>query len=193
MLGTAIRPFGLTATDKGLHLRVAEIEHVDRKRSLVFLTADPTRTLRFLGLDPELYGCGFASEELLFAFLVGSRFMRRGPFARAQLKANDRKRMRERALYRRFVEDWLPTWRGDCAVDGKGEEGEGGREEELTREQVLDEALDTFGKRVEYEARLESWRTERRGLVEKWEGRERRKAKAMADAEYADAWIRFIT
>lgn len=179
VLGTAIRPFGLTATDTGLHVRVAEIEDVDRRHSRVFLTADPARTLRFLGLDPELYGRGFASEELLFAFLAAGRFMRRGPFERAGLKANDRKRMAQRELYRRFVEDWIPTWTGGEA------EGEG---KELTRGQVLDEALDTFGKRAEYAARVESWRVGRRELMEKREDRMRQKA----DVEYADAWIRFI-
>lgn len=151
----------------------------------MFLTDDPAATLGFLGLDAGPYGAGeFASEAALFGYLAGGRFMRRGAYERVGLRANDRKRVGKREMYRRFVEEWVLGWEGGAEEE---EEGVG-----LTREEVLEEALERFGKRGEYVERVERWEAERRRLGEKREGREERKAQALADEEYADAWVRFI-
>ena len=99
---------------------------------------------------------------------------------RDTLKANDRKRMAQRELYRRFVEEWVPRVKG-----GEGEAAEG-----LTRKGILEEALDVFGKRQDYEKRLREWRAERRELSIKRQANELRRANAVAEVEYADAWIR---
>ena len=56
MLGTTIRPFGLTANAKGLHVRIEEIELLDRKRSTIYLTKDPREVCQLLGLDGERTG-----------------------------------------------------------------------------------------------------------------------------------------
>ena len=56
LLGTTIRRFGLTANEKGLQVRIEEIEHLDRKKSMIFLTKDPREVLQLLGLDAERTG-----------------------------------------------------------------------------------------------------------------------------------------
>jgi hypothetical protein len=50
LLGSTIRPYGLTVDDAALWVRVPEIEASDRKRARVFLSDDPAETLAFLGL-----------------------------------------------------------------------------------------------------------------------------------------------
>lgn len=49
LAGSTIRPLGLTIDEEALWVRVPEIEARDRKRSKVFLSADPDEVLRFLG------------------------------------------------------------------------------------------------------------------------------------------------
>ncbi|MCJ1305321.1 hypothetical protein MMC08_008135 [Hypocenomyce scalaris] len=184
IIGTTIRPFGLTANNVGLHLRVPEIETLDRKQSMLLLTSDPDATLDFLGLDRCRRWRPFESVEELFEYAVGTRFFRKEAYVRTTLKANDRKRMAQRELYRRFVEEWVAKLGED---DDDDEEAEG--KESLNRESILDEALDIFKKRGEYEERVERWRMERRELSIKREANEVRRAKTVAEAEYADAWI----
>lgn len=180
ILGSTIRIFGLTANNVGLQLRIPEIDTLDRRQSLLHLTSDADAVLDFLRLDRRGRWRAFASVEELFAYAASTRFFRKEAYVRDTLKANDRKRMAQRELYRRFVEEWVPTFKGD---GGEGAEG-------LTRKGVLEEALGVFGKRGEYEERLRKWRAERGGLSIKQQANGARRANAVADVEYADAWIR---
>ena len=56
MLGTTIRPFGLTANENGLQVRIEEIELLDKKKSMIYLTKDPREVCQLLGLDVERMG-----------------------------------------------------------------------------------------------------------------------------------------
>lgn len=49
LVGTTIRPLGLTVDEEALWVRIPEIEARDRKRSKVMLTSDPDEVLEFLG------------------------------------------------------------------------------------------------------------------------------------------------
>ncbi|MCJ1270512.1 hypothetical protein MMC22_010409 [Lobaria immixta] len=199
ILGTSIRSFGLTVNHRGLHVRIREIEAVERKQSLLFLTCEPDAVLRFVGLDLAEYRDGWTRVEDMFAFLVRSRFSTKEAYVRRELKANDRKRMAGREIYRRFVEDWMPVW-----DDGRGrggsvyppKEGEDDEEWEETRKPrrtaVLQEALNRFGKQAEYDAKVAEWKAKRKQWLGKSEGREDRKIRAVEEAEYADAWIDYL-
>lgn len=191
MLGTTLRPFGLTANDVGFHARVPEIEHEDRKKSLVLLTADPDAVLAFLGLDEETYWQGFETVEQLWRYVCRCRFFTPGAYRKGDLKANDRKRMGQREGYRRFVEEWVPRVERE-REDRKGREGEGTHGDEVTREGVLEEALEVFGKRKEYEERVQMWRRERAELTSKQEAKQERKARALEESEYANAWMGWL-
>ncbi|KAI9822665.1 MAG: hypothetical protein M1827_000384 [Pycnora praestabilis] len=147
ILGSTIRKFGLTANDEGLHLRVAEIEESNRKASFLFLTSDPGTTLKFLGLDEGAFWKGFKTVEQLFRYAAGSRFLRPESYKKEDLKHNDRQRMRQRPIYRRFVEEWLPAQTELV-----------GRDTSLTRETVCKEVIEQFGVKEEYTKRLEEWR-----------------------------------
>jgi len=185
LLGTTIRPFGLTANDVGLHLRIAEIEGRDRRRSMVFLTREPDVVLDFLGLDAGVYWRGFESLEAMYRYVVGCRFFRRERYVRGELKANDRKRLKQREVYRGFVEGWLGENEGLVGgmVEGRREVG---------REEVEEEVLERWGKREVYWGVVGRWRREREELEVRREGRQRRKAEAAEGEEYADAWMRWI-
>lgn len=195
LLGTTIRPWGLTANDRGLHLRIEEIEVMDRKKSLIWLTKHPTVVCGLLGVDADRLGLdsdgvfwftGFErqrdgtlmSMEELYAFVLSSRFFRRDAYVRSTLKSNDRKRMAQRDGYSYFVDEWLPT-----------HEGPDGGDPTLTRGGVTAELLERFHARTEYDARTKQWRSEQAALKAKKAGREERKRQAMEDEEYANAWM----
>ncbi|MCJ1407488.1 hypothetical protein MMC19_001559 [Ptychographa xylographoides] len=180
IIGTSLRHFGLTANNIGFYVRIAEIEVFDRKRSSLLLTGNPDNVLDFLGLDGQKYGSSFASAEELYTYAVGMRFFKREKYVKEKLKANDRKRMGQRVMYRQFVEEWLPERPGVGVGDGRDQE---------TRESVLEEVLNRYGKRGEYEEMISVWRAERGDLAIKQEARKRKLALAKAEMEYADAWI----
>ncbi|KAL8953820.1 MAG: hypothetical protein Q9222_000329 [Ikaeria aurantiellina] len=180
LLGTSIRPFGLTANDKGLHLRIPEIEASNRKRSMLLLTADPETVLDYLHLDRDPYTRPFQCVGDMFDYICGSRFFRSEAYVREGLKSNDRKRMAQRDLYRRFVDDFLPA-RPLTEQVGPGES-------ETTRESVLREALTTFELTEEFEARAKQWRKEIQEQDYKQGTRESRRAQALEDETYIRAW-----
>ena len=196
LLGTTIRPWGLTVNNKGLHLRIEEIEKLDRKRSLIFLTQEPRMVCDLLGLDADRlgideegltrggdgeHGRGFKTIEEIYEMVVGLRFFRRESYIRTTLKHNDRKRMAQRDGYSRFVDEWLPSYEGPVGGDPS-----------LTRQGVAEEVFERFDVRKGYETRIEEWRCEREALRIKKEGREERKRKAIEEKAYADACVRAL-
>ncbi|KZF20141.1 hypothetical protein L228DRAFT_284881 [Xylona heveae TC161] len=140
IIGATIRPWGLTRNDVGLYVRVKEVEAQNRKASMILLTTDPSRTLSFLGLSKEAFSSGFETLEDMFEFAAGSRFFRPQYFQYASLKANDRQRLAKRPAMQKFWLEWLPQHTADWNKD-----------ENVTREIVLDEALTIFDRWAEYE------------------------------------------
>jgi hypothetical protein len=53
VIGSLIRPLGLTINDKALWLRVPGLEEEDKKRAKVQLTAEPGEILHFIGLQEQ--------------------------------------------------------------------------------------------------------------------------------------------
>ncbi|KAI4289443.1 MAG: hypothetical protein L6R35_001292 [Caloplaca aegaea] len=180
LLGSSIRPFGLTANNKGLYLRISEIEDYDRKRSLVFLTANPAAVLDFLRLDIRAYKQSFDTVDDMFEYACSTRFFRPEAYVRDGLKANDRKRVTQRDLYRRFVDVFVPHRSATTQEDISAP---------VTREHILEEALDQFARRDEYKARVREWRKEREELAHKQVMKGLRKRRRLEDDAYADAWI----
>jgi hypothetical protein len=174
ILGTSIRPFGLTVNDVGLYLRIPEIELLDRKKSMVFLTSDPGKVLEFLGLKEEKWWKQFGNRNEMFEYAAGGRFFwvkpqeeegdeakigdALGEFAQIEgqeggekgkkkLKHNDRKRMSQRPIFREWIDEFIPK----CRESGKYTKAR------VTREQIRDEAFEMFGVGEEYEGRRREW------------------------------------
>ncbi|KAL8711754.1 MAG: hypothetical protein Q9220_003925 [cf. Caloplaca sp. 1 TL-2023] len=180
LLGTSIRPFGLTVNDTGLHLRIPEIEASNRKRAMLFLTANPETVLDFLHLDREPFAHPFQNVEVMFNYACSSRFFQSDAYVREGLKSNDRKRMAQRDMYRRFVDDFLPT----RPLTGQGRRGESA----MTREGILREALTTFGLTEDFSARIKQWQKEVEERDHREGTREWRKTQASEDETYFKAW-----
>ncbi|KAF1981716.1 hypothetical protein K402DRAFT_398253 [Aulographum hederae CBS 113979] len=151
IIGVLLRPLGLTATDKGLHVRIPEIEPADRKASMLHLTHSKSRALKFLGLDEEKYDAGLGSDEDIFAWCVSGRFFQPAAVVARErdasnVKSNDRQRMRKRAMFAAFMHQWVPAhmelWHD---------------RQEWTREQVLEAAVEEFGVSEPYRARLAAY------------------------------------
>ena len=185
LLGTTIRPYGLTPNNDGLHVRIGEIEDLNRKRALLFLTCDPELVLDLLGLDVHACKRPFESVGSMYRYICECRFFNHERYMKSELKANDRKRMAQREMYRAFVQDWLPE--NVHLVEQQTEQSL-----QISRDNVLEESLNRFGKREEYEKRIKEWRKERDEQLAKHMQRQTRKADAVVLEEYTSAWIKWL-
>lgn len=156
MLGSTIRKFGLTVNSVGFFLRIPEIELLDKKKSLVFLTKSPQEVLEFLNLNYEKWWKQFESEDEMFQYAAGCRMfwvaekVEEGA-DKKKLKHNDRQRMAQRPLFRRWIEEFIPK----CRAEGTY------KHISLDRVSITNEALDRFNVRDEYETRLKVWSKDR--------------------------------
>ncbi|ETS86839.1 hypothetical protein PFICI_00667 [Pestalotiopsis fici W106-1] len=181
LLGSTIRPFGLTVDEVGLYLRIPEVEKLDKKKAKVLLTTDPSETLRFLGLrlDKGQWEQAFSSKELVFEYAATCRFFWvkpkladadhddndddegegaldiSGDYRKDKLKSNDRKRMNQRPLFRQWIEEFLPK----CRAEGRF------MTRPTTRQEVTEEASDEFGVRETYVTQLGDFLKERQRLT----------------------------
>ncbi|RSL68360.1 hypothetical protein CEP54_002844 [Fusarium duplospermum] len=143
LLGNVIKPYGLTVDDKGLWLRIPEIEEADKKRSKVWLTGDPDEILNFLGLPYTRYWAGpFRDLYQMYEYVANCITFWVAPAAESEmsLRANDRRRMKQRPAYRKWVEEFKPL----CRAQGRFSN------EPLTRDQVRGRAFARFNVRQTY-------------------------------------------
>lgn len=156
IVGSMIRHYGLTVDDNAMWLRVPELEQSNRKRARVFLTSDPSRVLRFLDLPMDGYwDKPFATTEDMFDYATRCRLMYVYPVAAEpdakKLKANDRRRMNYRPVFRKWVDEFVP----ECRRLGKFSE------RKFTRDAVTEEAFAEFGVEEEFNARRNEFLAER--------------------------------
>lgn len=144
LLGTTIRPFGLTVDECALWLRIPEIEHHNRNRAKVFLSARPGEILQFLGLPIGRYWEEpFEDLTAMYEYVAQCRLFWVPPAnpeneeagdieqLRKNLKANDRRRMNQRPGFRKWIEEFKPL----CREEGRF------LERPATREEVIEEAF----------------------------------------------------
>ncbi|KAK0386993.1 hypothetical protein NLU13_5307 [Sarocladium strictum] len=172
ILGSVIRPYGLTIDEQALYIRIPEIEDVNRKRSRVFLTSEPVEILHFLGLPvSRSWEEPFGSRWELFEYTALCRLFWVRPAEptdlldgaetgtagggtgrdRAALKSNDRRRMNQRVAFRAWIDDFVSECRRRGLYSVKP----------TTREAVTEEALDRFRVRKEYNTRRNEFLQER--------------------------------
>ncbi|KAF1830805.1 hypothetical protein BDW02DRAFT_572639 [Decorospora gaudefroyi] len=143
IIGISHRSLGLICNDRGLHVRVEEIEPYNKKKALLLLTRDPEKVMQFYGLDVAKYWTGFTDENDLFDWVSSGRFFSPDIFESRVEKSNDRSRQAKRPMYQRFVEAYMPA------------HPERGASNSWTRDQVLQEAIDVFDKQAEYDTMME--------------------------------------
>ncbi|KAH9235687.1 hypothetical protein K456DRAFT_1864072 [Colletotrichum gloeosporioides 23] len=119
ILGTIIRPYGLTVDEESLWVRIVEMEKFDRKRARVLLTQDPYEILTFLGLaaDSHIWDSTFESLEDMYEYAATCRFFCSLPPSNHKKKLNhsDRKRTTSRQAYSDFINKFIPQ----CRKEGR--------------------------------------------------------------------------
>ena len=139
---------------------------------------DPVELLHFLGFKVEgFWHEPFESVEALYDYVTTSRlfFVRPAPEegaegdanggagvvggeeGRKKLKANDRRRMKGRPVYRRWINEFIPELRaqGKFLLEGPG------TSIDRMRAELRDEAFALFFVEAEYMGRLRDWRLKR--------------------------------
>ncbi|KAK0628130.1 hypothetical protein B0T17DRAFT_588340 [Bombardia bombarda] len=180
LLGSTIRPYGLTVDEDALWLRIPEIEKFNRNTSKVLLTTDPVEILHFLGMKVEGFWTDpFDSVEALFDYATTCRLfwvqeaspedeativdtysqgqgagVTGGDEGRKKLKHNDRRRMNGRPVFRRWINEFIPQLRAQGRFLYKGPP------QSICdiRATVRDEAFSRFSVEHEYRERLRQWR-----------------------------------
>lgn len=169
ILGSLIRHQGLTINDKGLFLRIPSIETVNRKKSMVFLSADPDRVLEFLELDKERWWRKFDSMMEMFDYVTTCRFFYvreekdEEDLRKEELNANDRKRMKSRPVFKQWYDEYLPKLREKAYHHFQENREVGGYSlEPIPRETVMEMAFNAFGDgvRADYDALSKEWEKE---------------------------------
>ncbi|KAG9245033.1 hypothetical protein BJ878DRAFT_503433 [Calycina marina] len=173
LVGSTIRQFGLTVNNNGMFLRIPEIEALNRKRAMIFLTDDSKMILKFLDMSTVRWSTPFDNQQDLFQYaatcrmfsvkgkkakdeleeevLLGIEGQEGGESGKKKLKHNDRARMKKRPIFRLWMEEFIPKCR---------EEGRLGNAA-ITRQEVRDEAMSQFGVAYEYDTRLSEWNLEK--------------------------------
>lgn len=175
LVGSLVRPYGLTIDDTGMYVRIPEVEAVYKARAKVHLTSDPARVLDFLGLPRTGAHARtwvdepFASLDAMFEYVTHCRMMYITPSATGppdqanhdeghnllkdvqNLKHNDRQRMRQRPGFRLWIEAFIPRCRREGRFTVQG----------TSRGQITDEALAEFGVRDEFESRRRAFLLEK--------------------------------
>ncbi|PNS21090.1 hypothetical protein CAC42_3428 [Sphaceloma murrayae] len=138
ILGTITRPFGLTVNDKGLFLRIKEGEARDWQASMIALSESPEAVISFFGMDWMVYEAGFTTLDQVFKWISSCRLLDVNAFGDTATEHRKRN-IDTRPMFRRFMDGYIPTLQA--------------RETVLSRDDVLQEALQYFDKHAEYESR----------------------------------------
>jgi hypothetical protein len=153
IVGVVHRSLGITCNDKGMHIRIEEVESYNRKKSMLFLTRDPDRAMDFYGYDKDKYHRGFESEAELFDWATNGRYFYWRVYEERDENSNDRSRMNKRAMFRRFVHEYMPSCgKGAMALSQPEDSEPDAKAATPSRQEVLQEALRMFGKREAYNA-----------------------------------------
>ncbi|KAM0279444.1 hypothetical protein ACHAQH_004605 [Verticillium albo-atrum] len=161
VLGSIIRPYGLTIDEKHMFIRIPEIEQTNKNKAKIELTDDPCEILDFLGLPMDgFWEAPFATSDDMYEYVAQCRMFWVYPSSesignsgnthgldqdKAKLKSNDRKRMNSRPNFSNWIDDFVPR----CRREGRY------TRERTSREQIRQEAFDRFHVEAEYNRRLD--------------------------------------
>lgn len=186
ILGTVLRPLGLTVSDSAMWLRVAEVEQSNRKLSRVFLTSTPAEVVDFLGLDmladpvrdevpppPSIWQHPFPDAWTLFEYVARSPYFVLPPAdadededAVGRSKANDRRRMRYRPLFRQWATEFVPAWRQRQQQQKQHQKTATTTARPVTRDTVRADAFARFpAAQAVYERTRTTWLVEQQAFV----------------------------
>ncbi|UPX16107.1 uncharacterized protein EKO05_0006530 [Ascochyta rabiei] len=119
VLGSMVKPLGLTLDPEGLHIRVQEMEDTDRPGSMVWVTRHSWTVCRILGLGRRVVDGGFESSEEKYA----ASWLFHPEHFRARLEEESYLVQHNHRSY--FLKKWIPERYPDYEFDTE-EAGDGG-------------------------------------------------------------------
>ncbi|KAI7230584.1 hypothetical protein KC330_g6865 [Hortaea werneckii] len=128
LLGHIVRNLGFTCSDRGLWLRLQELDDCKRqpiplniadKEGTIFLSHDKTQVMHFLNLDAEVYERGFATRQELFEWLGSCRLIEWEAIDIRRDNADEKRREEKRGVFKAFLNDWLPANRPSVTDSGR--------------------------------------------------------------------------
>ncbi|KAG9383357.1 hypothetical protein A1F94_005268 [Pyrenophora tritici-repentis] len=109
MIGSMIKPLGLTLDPEGLHIRVKEIEETNFPGSMISVSKNPKDVLRIIRLDLRILDDGFKSQAELYEYLTSSWLFHSGHFVARLAEDSYADRLEDRSVaWTYFVKEWLP-------------------------------------------------------------------------------------
>ncbi|KAH3945881.1 hypothetical protein HBI56_224020 [Parastagonospora nodorum] len=109
MIGSMVKPLGLTIDPKGLHVRVDEIEATNFLGSMVWVSKDPRDVLRITGLDRRIVDAGFKTKEEIYGYFTGSWLFNPAHFAARLGEEQYFCRLEDRSPHwTYFIKEWVP-------------------------------------------------------------------------------------
>ena len=121
LLGHIVHNLGLTVSDRGLWLRLKELDdskhpphpvNVADKDGMIHLSHDAGIVMQFLRLSTEKYGSGFQTLEQLYEWLGECRLLEGWCAGRSRRdNSHERQWFAKRTVFARFFTEWLPAHR----------------------------------------------------------------------------------
>lgn len=115
IIGSMVKPLGLTLDPEGFHIRVEEIEGTNFPGSMTWISKDPKDLLRIVGVDRRLLDADFKSKAEIYEVFTGSWLFNAAHF---KARLGDEKysnRFEDRAAHwTSFLKEWLPKRYPDC-------------------------------------------------------------------------------
>ncbi|KAJ5063384.1 hypothetical protein J3E72DRAFT_186765 [Bipolaris maydis] len=120
IIGSMVKPLGLTIDPEGIHIRVEDLEEMDHNGSMVWISKDPKDILRITGLDFRIVNAGFITKEEIYKYLISSWLFNPAHFAARLAEENYQDRLEERsAPWTHFIKEWVPEhYPGYCFTTG---------------------------------------------------------------------------
>jgi len=154
MIGRIMTPLGFTVTDKGLWLRMEELDaskDIDNvtiadEDGKLLLSTDPNQVMQFLGLSVKGYEAGFSTIEQFYQWMGACRLIAPETVKVQRMRAHyfDQKR----TTLSNFYCEWLPEHLPE--MDREIDKEEQRATIERMRKQYLHEAVTFFDKEAEY-------------------------------------------
>ena len=165
LLGHIVQNLGFTVSDLGLWLRLPELDvsktvsHVNiaDRDGRIFLSKDPNLVMQFLGLSVQGYEEGFKNLDALYEWLGKCRLLSGYAIKIKRNNAHERNREAKRTVFSGFFQEWLPAHLHtdeELVNTTISEEDKAAKQTEIVRKLrsiYLEEAVDFFSKRAEYE------------------------------------------
>lgn len=119
ILGNAVTNLGFDLTDKGLRLRLQELDEAKqgeleylkpaKEDGIMMLSSDPLKVMEFFGLSTDRHSEGFTNEEELFQWLSECPATTEQCLRRERRQKSMDGRAETRLMFRRFYTEWLPA------------------------------------------------------------------------------------